>query len=319
MKDAIWVTWEHQLRNKSMSSALGIPLRVIDYKGTRLIRYIICMIRTLILLVRERPSVVFAQNPSIVLNYFLLILKHFFRYRLVSDAHFGGIEAFNGSRLFQIALDLNNRFADAVIVTNDDHARRVEKIGGKAFVCEDPLPDIVKYSEPSDEGVKIVFFICSYDIDEPFKVAFDAAKILASEGYKFYVSGNYHKANIDAGDYPHINFLGFVAESEFYYYLFKSQLVLDLTTHENCLVCGAYEAMAAGRPLVTSNRAVLKWYFNRGTVFTEHDAQNIASSIRYAYDHRDDLRKDILEWKSQAIADNNEKIRKIVTFLQQGI
>jgi len=318
MNNAIWLTWENQMRNKSMASAFGIPLHVIDYKGKRLIRYIVCMKRTLMILLYERPKVVFAQNPSIVLNYFLLLLRPIFRYSFISDAHFGGIEAYNGSRLFQMALDLNNRCADAVIVTNNDHALHVKRLGGKAFVCEDPLPDISRYAKPSHEEEKIVFFVCSYDIDEPYTVAFDAAKNLMSDGFGFYVSGNYRKADIHPEDYPHIHFIGYVSESEFYAYLYKSQVVLDLTTKENCLVCGAYEAMAAERPLVTSNSEVLKRYFHKGTVFTEHNVQSIARSIRYAYDHRQELRDYINEWKSQAIIDNNEKIRSIIHFLQQG-
>ncbi len=269
------------------------------------------MIETFKILFREKPRVVFAQNPSIVLNYFLLVMRLFFHYKFISDAHFGGVEAFNGSQLFQMALDFNNRHADAVIVTNSDHARHVEEIGGIALICEDPLPDLSMYSEPSSKDGKIVFFICSYDIDEPFKVAFSAAKIIASEGYQFYISGNYRKANINPSDYPHINFLGFVSDTEFYSHLFKSHIVLDLTTHENCLVCGAYEAMAAEKPLVTSKRAVLMRYFSQGTIFTEHDEQSIADAIRYAYEHRKDLIKDIREWKSKAIADNIVRIQEI--------
>jgi len=165
MKNVIWITWENQMRNRSMSNALGIPLYVIDYKGSRYKRYIYCMIETFKILFREKPRVVFAQNPSIVLNYFLLVMRLFFHYKFISDAHFGGVEAFNGSQLFQMALDFNNRHADAVIVTNSDHARHVEEIGGIALICEDPLPDLSMYSEPSSKDGKIVFFICSYDID----------------------------------------------------------------------------------------------------------------------------------------------------------
>ncbi len=319
MKNAIWITWEHQLRNRSMASAFDIPLYVIDYKGKRLQRYLVCMLKTMLILFKVRPKVVFAQNPSVVLNYFLLLLKPLFRYRFVSDAHFAGVEAFNGSRLFQMVLNMNNRLSDAVIVTNNDHALRVEKIGGKAFVCEDPLPDISKYYEPSQKNEKIVFFICSFDIDEPYEVAFNAAKLLYNEGYRFYVSGNYRKADINPLNYSHINFLGYVSESSFYSYLYKSQVVLDLTTNENCLVCGAYEAMAAKKPLVTSNRKILKSYFYQGTIFTEHDEQGIAQAVRYAYEQRNELKNDISKWTSQVAIDNNNKIHRIIEYIFQNL
>jgi len=315
MKEAIWVTWENQIRNRSMTTALSIPLYIINYKTSRIIRYILCIVKTFLLLIKEKPKVVFAQNPSVILNLFLLILRPIFQFKILSDAHFGGVEAYNGSRIFQKILDYNNRCMDAVIVTNMEHARHIERVGGKAFVCEDPLPDLSRFYKPNMDGEKNVFFICSYAIDEPYTIAFDAARLLFDEGYRFHVSGNYQKVGIDPKMYPHIHFLGFVSESEFYKTLFQSQVVLDLTSRENCLVCGAYEAMSALKPLVTSDRLVLRQYFNRGTVFSEHNLQSIADSVRYAYENRDILEKEIHMWVIQSKDDIANKITNIREFI----
>ncbi len=316
MQDVIWITWEHQLRNRSMSSSLGIPLYVIEYKANRLKRYIYCIAKTLYLILDKRPRIIIAQNPSIVLNYFLLTLRPLLRFKFLSDAHFGGVESYNGSRIMQRALDFLNRSVDAVIVTNEYHAAYINGIGGRSFVCEDPLPDLSRYYERTRNEEKTIFFICSFDIDEPYYAAFDAARILSEEGYSFYVSGNYKKAGLEPAHYPYVTFLGYVSEAEFYANLFRSQLVLDLTTHENCLVCGAYEAMAASKPLVTSNRIILRKYFNRGTVYSEHDALSIVQSVKFAYEHRNDLKKDIECWKIQAEDDNNNKIQQIREYIK---
>jgi glycosyltransferase involved in cell wall biosynthesis len=308
---AVWLTWENQLRNQSMSAELGVPLCVIDYKAKRLKRYLVCTWRTFKKLYNVRPHVAFAQNPSVVLTLFLLFLRPFFRYTFISDAHFGGVVAFNGNSLFQKILDFCNRRADMVIVTNCEHAGRIERIGGKPFVCEDPLPDLSKYrrdapSEPR-ANEKIVFFICSFDVDEPYKNAFEAADLLAGEGYKFFVSGNYRKVKIEPKDFPHVNFLGYILEHDFYSLLFKSDVVLDLTDHEGCMVCGAYEAMSAEKPLVTSDKRVLRAYFTHGTVFTKHDSQSIANSIRLAYAGREEKAIEIHDWKIQAIEEHQKK------------
>jgi len=314
MKKALWIAWENQVRNKSMAAALGIPLYMVDYKGNRVMRYLVSLVRTVGIILKETPQVVFVQNPSIVLNYQLLIMRPLFRFKLVSDAHFGGVVACNESKLFQKSLDVLNRYADAVIITNQAHMEYIESLGGRAFICQDPMPEIDRYSESIDENEKNVFFICSYDVDEPFKTAFDAAKILWDEGYRFHVSGNYHKAGIKPYDYPHVHFLGYVSTPEYYRYLYRSQVILDLTKYDNCLVCGAYEAMAAERPLVTSRQKALMSYFDKGTVFTSHDPQSIAQAVRYAYEKRNTLREDIKKWKPCAVAAHSNRVQEIRRF-----
>lgn len=292
----IWITWEKQLRNRSLAAALDVPLYEILSSRGRLTRYISCVARTAKVLWRERPSIVICQNPSLVLTLFLLGLRRPFGFKLVIDAHFGGVEAYNGSRTFQKVLDYCNRSADLVIVTNDAHARQIQLLGGKTFVSPDPLPDLSKYLGQAEEIPGKVFFICSFDIDEPFRQVFRAAEILLSDGFHFFASGNYYKGGIARDDFPHVHLLGFLPESEFYRHLLSSQVVVDLTDHENCLVCGAYEAMEAGKPLVLSRKKALQAYFTGGTVFTENRAEEIAAAVKKAHANQAELKEACLHW-----------------------
>jgi glycosyltransferase involved in cell wall biosynthesis len=316
VKTAVWITWENQIRNKSLSSRLGAELYVLSNNRTRLVRYVVCAAKSFLLIWRRRPSLVFAQNPSIVLAYLLILLRCVFRYTLVSDAHYAGVVAPDGNRFFQKALDFYNRHADFVIVTNDEHGKRVEAIGGNALVCEDPLPDIGRYTKADGEMVKKVFFICSFDVDEPYAETFQAAEALHEEGYTFWVSGNFKKVGIDPVEWPSIHFLGYVPESVFYSHMAESQVVVDLTTQENCLVCGAYEAMVLGRPLVTSNTLALRKYFSGGAIFVDHDPGCIADGVRLAYEQRETLKLNIEEWRRQAVSENTKKIKNIRELLR---
>ena len=311
MPVAIWITWENQIRNKSLSGRLGVELHVLSSKRMRFVRYMVCVSRTVILILMRRPSVVFAQNPSIVLTYLVMLLKYVFRYTFVTDAHYAGIMAPNGNRLFQKALDFCNRRADLVIVTNEEHGKHVKTLGGRALVCEDPLPDIGGDVSNISERPKKVFFICSFDIDEPYVDAFRAAKILWEEGYIFLVSGNFSKAGILPTEWTHVRFLGYVPEADFYMHLAESQVVVDLTTQENCLVCGAYEAMVLEKPLVTSKTSALQKYFTAGTVFVDHDPESIANGVRLAFERRVELKRQIEHWKKQTAANNARKIEAI--------
>lgn len=295
MANSIWITWEKQVRNRSMAAAVGAQLFEFIYEGNRLCRYLKCGIQTFRLVWVTRPGVVYAQNPSFVLTLVLILSKNFLPFKLVSDAHFGGVVAYSGNRVMQVLLDYCNRKVDLVIVTNETHAAYITGIGGRAVICEDPLP-VIK-SDVKGIARKQVLYICTYAVDEPFDVAFQAAELLVSDGFIFCVSGNYRKAKIDPTDYPSVNFLGFLPENEYYSILGSSEIVLDLTNSEDILLCGAYEAMAADKPLVTSNTSCLSTYFSKGTLFTEHTPDRIAETIKSAYECREELVSQIKQWK----------------------
>lgn len=307
----IWITWERQLRNKSMSSLLGVELFEITSQYPKLFRYFFCAIKTVWVVFKEKPSLVICQNPSTILTYFLLLIKKLFRFRLVVDAHFGGIDARHKNRFLQIIINKINNKADLIIVTNENHASVVRELGGRAFICPDPLPALPPTENAPIEDKK-VFLICSYDPDEPFGEVFKAADLLLTEGFRLAVSGKYQKAAISPQDYPHVEMLGFVPEDVFYRHLFTSQIAIDLTDNDDCLVCGAYEALEAGKPLVLSKKKALQDYFTGGTVFTENKAEEIANAIRIAYAKREELAGESRRWVLRA----KEEMAKRMTELK---
>jgi glycosyltransferase involved in cell wall biosynthesis len=229
----------------------------------------------------------------------LLLSRPVFGFRLVSDAHHGGIIAATGDRLLQHFLDFVNRHADIVIVTNASHAEHLRRIGGNAFVCPDPLPEI-----PHDTAVSVgitipdksVLFVCTYDVDEPYEAVFEAARLLVTQGFTVYVSGNYRRVGLNPNDVPQVSLLGFVDRTVYDAYLRNVAVVLDLTSCEDCLVCGGYEAMAAETPCVLSETPALTSLFTHGAVFTSHDPGSIAGAVTAAYERREALRAEIVRW-----------------------
>lgn len=292
----IWVTWETQLRNRSMTDRLGIPLFAVVSHNARLLRYLSSATRTLWIILRERPLVVVCQNPSMVLALWLLVLRPLLGFKLAIDAHYGGVTPWTGNRFLQRILDKLNRAADLVIVTTQAHAAHVRALGGRAFVCPDPLPELASDRGGESTVHKKVLLISSFDLDEPYREALAAASIMASDGFHLSVSGNFRRAGIDPGELPQVEFLGFVPEEEYYRQLFTSEVVIDLTDVDNCLVCGAYEALSAGKPTVLSRQPALEEYFTGGTVFTKNRAPEIARAVKEAHDRRTSLGNEACEW-----------------------
>jgi glycosyltransferase involved in cell wall biosynthesis len=143
---------------------------------------------------------------------------------------------------------------------------------------------------------KSVLFICSFEIDEPFSEVFEAARDLRARGFTVFASGRYARAGLSPESVPDAVLLGFVDRDTYDAYVRNVDVILDLTTWENCLVCGAYEAMAAGKPCVLSRTAALTGLFTHGTVFASHTPAEITAAVVSAYDRRRALGSQIPEW-----------------------
>jgi glycosyltransferase involved in cell wall biosynthesis len=296
---AVWITWESQPRNRSMARTLGVPLYEFCFTGARARRHLKAIAATLRLLLRDRPTVVFASNPSLVLTYVMLACRLVLGFRFVSDAHYGGVVAVTGSALLQRFLDFANRRADFVILTTAGHADRVRRLGGRPLVCPDPLPGIrADGAKPPDMAgaEKSALLVCTYEIDEPYAAAFEAARALVVHGFTVFASGSYARVGLAPEAVPHVRLLGFVDRPLYEAYLRHADVVLDFTTWEDCLVCGAYEAMAAGRPCVLSRTAALTELFTHGTEFTSHEPADIVQAVLAAYDRRNALMAQIPDW-----------------------
>ena len=71
---------------------------------------------------------------------------------------------------------------------------------------------------------------------------------------------------------------------------------MDLTTLEDCLLCGAYEALAAGKPLVISNTRALADYFGAAAILTDNTPEAISERVQRAYAQRADLKQKAAHW-----------------------
>jgi len=158
---------------------------------------------------------------------------------------------------------------------------------------------------------KSVLLICSFDDDEPYLSAFEAFKDLHAHGYRLWVSGNYKRAGIDVAHYPWVRFLGFLSEDDYRQTLASCGVVMDLTLLENCLVCGAYEAIAMDKPLILSDTRALRAYFGSASVLTANTPDAIAASVRDAFERLGPLGTQVRDWATQSRADMNERILEL--------
>jgi glycosyltransferase involved in cell wall biosynthesis len=291
---ALWITWEHHRRSDELCRALSIELCELTSNRSRAVRYVILIARTVRCLVRRRPTLVVVQCPSVVLGALVAMLKPILRFTLVADLHNEAVRPYSiSSRLYEMILAFIHGTADVCIVSNHHLSPVVQAAGGTAFVLPDKLPDLVPRAVIHPDSTRMVVFVCTYAPDEPFREMIEAARLLDPTVTLFVTGDNRQVHGLRAPDNVYLT--GYVSERDYVALLQMADVVVDLTSIDDCLVCGAYEAVALGKPLVTSDTAALREYFNRGTVYTRHDSRSLAAAIGDALHNSERLAADMRE------------------------
>ena len=298
----IWITWEVQRRNRTLSKALGAELLEIDIHAPRAVRYLKSTLITARTLIFRRHETVFVQNPSIVLSTVATILGKLLFFPVVVDAHNGGLFPAEGqSRILMLWANLIIKLARFTIVTSPQLAAHVQSKGGRALILPDPLPSLPAPKRNVSEELKgkiNIFFICTWAVDEPFLEVIEAARAL-DQSICIYISGNWKKVReqLPKGIPDNVILTGFISEAEFDEFLFASDAIMDLTTRDNCMVCGAYEGVAASKPLILSKNDALEEYFSQAALFCTNDCQSIQYSINELAQHLPELTREAQEFK----------------------
>lgn len=325
---ALWVAWEHQTRNRSLSRLLDIPLYefVSENKGAR--RYAESMVKTLLLIRSKKPDIVFCQNPSIVLSFFCVIFKSLLSCSVIIDEHNAGLFPLDGQNT---VLNWIARFivrkADAVIVTNAALATQCTDWGGTPIVIEDPLPDFVEqYSielpnslSAASERVQPfeLLFICTWASDEPYMNVLEAARVFSTDVLRITITGSYH-GKVDPAEVPDcVHLAGFLAKPDYVRQLAGADGVLVLTTRQDCLNCGAYEAVSVLKPGVLSDTSALRCYFTDGFLFTDNSVESLINCIQSLIAEHDALKTSVEGLKTKCDANDLVNRKKVMNFLAE--
>lgn len=315
MPRACWITWEIQTRNRSISKLLDADLYELISKKNRVLRYITLIIKTINIC--RNYDVVYAQNPSIVLALLAVTIGAFTKKVVIVDAHNSGIFPLDGrSHILNFVTKIICKSANTIIVTNRVLAEVVVGYGGRPFILPDPIPHLsYQKHAASAEHNDYIFFICTWASDEPYFEVIEAAKKIPSE-IKILISGRYNK-KIDSdtknGFPKNVILLGFVEEDEYNFLLANAIASIDLTTRENCLVCGAYESAGFSVPCIVSDNEVNRMVFHSGFVYSKPNSEDISNAILTALRDNQRLRSDIRLFATthnEVISKQLEKLKK---------
>jgi glycosyltransferase involved in cell wall biosynthesis len=317
----LWIAWNTHTRTAGLCAAWDLPLRIIRSERPGILGKVEQAIRTLGLLHRHRPGILFIQNPSLALTVLALLTRRWFAFYLVIDAHNEGVRPFD--RPGALVGWLTRRAlkgADTTIVTNTALAADVSVAGGRPLALSDSLP--VPPSLPADAGTAKemlhIAVIATFRPDEPIAAIMAAAATMPEVRFAF--TGDHARFRASGSSLPpNVHLTGYLPAQGYWELLAQAAVICDLSLKPDCLVCGAYEALALGKPMVLSDDRATREVFGSAAILTVNEPHAIANALRAALEQQQTLaartralREAYREaWQSQAAAARAELLERV--------
>jgi glycosyltransferase involved in cell wall biosynthesis len=295
---AAFVVWSPRYkgtRSAWIASELGMPEP--DYvaptagRGWRAapLKYPRQLVSTLATLVRRRPRVVFVQSPPSFATWTAALYASMARAALVIDAHSDAFERGIWTRP-RGHNALVARRAAVTIVTGPHWAEVIAEMGGRAAIVP-AVPTPLSVGDPPPLSGFNVAVVTTWAADEPMEAIFEAAR--ACPAATFHVTGRGRGLERYGDLPPNLMLTGFLDEPTYNGLLANADAVMCLTTRDHTMQNGAAEALYLGTPIITSDWAVLRDYFSRGTLHVDNSAAGIAAAVQQMMEQGPALRAEV--------------------------
>ena len=293
--DIVWLSWQRHRRTFELSNFLNITPIIFTLNLPRIIKHPYFIIKSIKILNIKKPKTLIVQNPSIILSLIACIARKIYKFKLIIDTHNAGVLPDNKFlKKLSFLFKFIHKFADITIVTNKYLAQIIKKNNGTPFVLPDKLPAPPKLNHLQLKGKFNIVYVCTFGNDEPYIEVIKAGNLLSND-IKIYITGNYqnHLRKIPRNIPENIILSGFLNEKDYWDLLYSADFVMDLTYREDCLLCGAYEAVSVETPMILSNTKVIKEYFNKGAIYSFNNSESLKDGINFAIKNADKLETDV--------------------------
>lgn len=291
----IFISWSsHHSHTQQLGDALGANIyyvnNLINSRGLIwrlffLIDYISKGFRTLIIILKENPEVVFVQNPPSFAIIVVVLISFIKRIKVVSDTHNGAFEEpWFSVPLHKWAL----KKANLVIVHNQQLFNELKNKADLKSVHFKVLNSrITDFSSVKKEiqPEKYFLIISTFHGDEPMDRLLEGIRLFNSEyegNIKFKVTGNYKKKPLLYSEYSkdkNIEFLGFVDQIKYNYLLVNAFGVISLSTRDKVQQFSLMEAIGAEVPFISTDNMTNKALFGEKMILTKNEPTCISKSI----------------------------------------
>lgn len=317
----VFIAWApYSRRSETFSQAFGAKLYLIHYLKFQSplyapFKYILQAIRALQVLFKDRPKVIFVQNPPFLNGLVAYLYCCVANAQYVLDHHSAAF-----AHIWDWALPVQRflaRYAAVNLVTNQHWAQVVNSWGARAFVIKDPFVELPKGETfKVDPKIFNVIVINTFAPDEPLDDVLDAASKLPQ--VKFYITGNKSRKTPDyfVNLPPNVCFTGFLPDGQ-YLGLFRAvDAAVALTTRDHTLQRGGCEAVALGKPLITSDWLFLQEFFPKGTIHVDNSVDSICDGIAAMQRKYKDLEEEMINFRDESRRKWHAQFAQLREFLE---
>lgn len=311
----VWITWHFATRSRNLAKELNLELFEYFENQSLLKRHLFSSFWTIKVLLKNRPKTIFIQLSFlllvIVVVYKMMMLG---KITIVTDCHTKALrrkaKGFSNI-LFWPIKKFTFGFVNLAIISNEGMIKDIEQLNENYTLLPDKIPIIKTEKNKNPSAEKYCVYISAFAVDEPFHEIFQVAEFLKND-FKLFWTGkipNHYKIPDDMPS--NIVFTGYISFDEYFNLISNANCILALTTEEDCLQSGAYEALSVDVPMVISDTKALREYFAESAIYTDHNPKNIAKNIVKAIENSDVLNKNIGEVKKKRNEEFGKKIEKL--------
>jgi glycosyltransferase involved in cell wall biosynthesis len=313
----IFISWTNFSRHSDLlAKAFGAKIyyindfiysRGIIWKLFFWLDYSIKSIRTLNIIWKSNPKFVFVQNPPSIAPIIIILFRKFGSYKVLIDSHNGAFEGmWKNFILHKWAL----RNADIVSVHNKQLIERLLNDYSYKNINFKILGS--KFSDFSRTGKEpqkqaYILAVITFAIDEPVEILLEGlSEFNKSYKYdlKFKLTGDYKKNYSLFEKYSkseNIEFLGYVDEEKYNYYLVNSIGIIALSTRDDVQQFAISEAISAEIPFISNNNSTNIDLFDDKMVLSELSPLAISHSVDAFIKNREQLKINIIEIKKNIV------------------
>jgi hypothetical protein len=134
------------------------------------------------------------------------------------------------------------------------------------------------------------------------------------------VTGNHRRADprVLAAKPPNVRLTGFLSEGDYVGLLLASDAVMCLTTRDNTMQRGAYEAVYLGRPVITSNFDLLRRHFYKGTVHVDGSVESLVAGVRRMQANLDRFNEEVRDLQQERLRDWERVAAHLRPMMEEG-
>ena len=320
----VWGPPSYGPRSKVLTRELGLKAAHFVHLTARRgfwagpLKYSYQTLKTLWLLFRQRPGLIFVQSPPSFAVLCVYLYCRLSGAKYLVDAHSDALQSWYWlwpewlSRLWA-------RHAIATIVTNEHFQRMIQDWGGQAFILRDIPTRFDRHNGYPMNGDFNVVVVNTFSNDEPLAEVLAAAARLPQA--QFYVTGKKGRAQpgILESAPANVHFTDYLPDESYYGLLNTAQAVMCLTTRNHTMQRGACEALSLGKPIITSDWPLLRQYFQKGTVHVPNTGEGIYRGVQEMMAHYERYRAGIAALQIAQQQEWQTRMQALMTLIQQAV